>query len=93
MMFIDFMWSYYKSAIITRIFIPYVIYMVTFIYLTSGVISEVIERDYDDPESIKHFHHVCPFPALLTTISSILFIMFASTELAALCDDSPYVYF
>ena len=49
-MFINFMWSHYQPAIIRKIFIPYIMYMFTFLYLTSGVISEVIERDYDDDE-------------------------------------------
>ena len=56
--------------------------MVTFIGLTSGLISDVIERNYDDPDSIKHFHHVCTLPGLLTTISSIFFVLFATNEIA-----------
>ena len=92
-MFIDFMWYHYKSAIIIQIFCPYVIYMLTFIYLSSGAISEVIERDYASPESQKHFHHVCLFPAVLTTISSSLFVFFSSSEFGALFESSFSEYF
>ena len=67
--------------------------MATFIYLTSGAISEVVERDYSDPEQAKHFHHVCPFPAALTTISSSFFVLFSANEVGALLDDSPASYF
>ena len=52
-------------------------YMFTFLYLTSGVISDVIERDYDEVESVKHFHHVCKIPAFLTCLSSAFFVFFA----------------
>ena len=51
--------------------------MITFLYLTSGVISNVIERDDSDPENIEHFHHVCITPAVLTTISTAFCIFFA----------------
>jgi len=67
--------------------------MATFIYLTSGVISDVVERDATDPENVKHFHHVCRFPAILTTISSVLFVVFASSEFSSLFDSSIFEYF
>jgi len=51
--------------------------MVTFLYLTSGVISNVVERDANDPESIEHWHHLCLTPALLTSLSTAFFIFFA----------------
>jgi len=52
--------------------------MVTFLYLTSGVVSDVIERDYSDPENIEHFHHVCTIPAVLTSIATAFCIFFAN---------------
>lgn len=67
--------------------------MATFIYLTSGIISDVVERDASNTENIKHFHHVCKFPALLTTISSGLWVVFSSSEFSSLIDSSVCEYF
>ena len=67
--------------------------MITFIGLTTGVISNVIERNYNDHAAEKHFHHVCYLPGLLTTLSSMFFVLFASNEIGQLFDDSLFTYF
>ena len=67
--------------------------MVTFVYLTSGAIGEVLERNYDDAEGAKHFHHVCTVPAVLTSISSAFFVFFAMQEITVMADTSFTSYY
>ena len=67
--------------------------MTLFIYLASGVVGDVIDRDWDDPAAIPHFHHVCVVPGVLTAISSAFFVFFANSEINAILDSSVQDYY
>ena len=42
--FVAFMWSYYKTAIVRHIFVPYLVYLLSLIALSSGITTQVIEH-------------------------------------------------
>lgn len=50
--FVAFMWSYYKSAIVKNIFLPYLLYLVSLIVLSSGLPTQMIDHYKNDKAGV-----------------------------------------